>query len=1158
MPPFDKRARYPGGQTRVAIPTLSGGVGRQAPTKRALNEAENLDNVLVTLERSVEKRPPTNFIQRYSDYDFATLDTGVTDSSLNLNNAEGTDYGFFWFQVSEEQRYLIAIDYAGDPSDYLQIFRITKDGYYECSIDGTDATDNHDYFTTGNTESTFKDSLSAITVGPQMLINNNKVFAGYSSIQKTWTAADVSNGVELDGVAVVEGESAWVKLGLDGEPITTGTSPALDYQEDIKGRKLVYFTTTPVDSEGEATIYVNGKFYVKTDSVFAEIPAGTDLEDYLYRKQDVSGVLEFVEAVDNPGGDASNPDEDLFSIDTQSLPDSFEPFGVTRLDVFYTDTANSDYVKFTFDNQEGRDKAAQFTKFYIGGNPLLLTDAASSDNGPSPTEWYLAWEHSGGTTVADNRLSLVTEAVYNAYDAASSSSSTGSLPFSISYRFYGTYLENDTIPESLRDVVTDYDGGTFTLLDDTVLVFSCINDATSTTDIPATAIQAGSDAAHFTLRSDDDGGAKAQFIPVEDWRYPDSTRRHLGNKLADFSEFRFPPRENETTLDNDGTNSAQYPNIDGQADPWPDPWEIFNKPPVNMEGLVGETLEALYDDVATDGKGKIYYVENSYAGEVPGYYIVKDITNSPYTRLIRTPYEYSVLDEDRFPKILKIKEFDSNNKEIFSIINMDLEERRSGSLNTNPGPEAFKDGRQRPIKSMAFFRDRLFLSVDDTVFSSRTGDFSDFWVENPGIIADTDPIDIRLSTNKYAEVESMTPFSSNMFINTGSDIQFTLKGSENNITPFTAEISPTAFYSTSPLVDPILLGSQIYFFAPKRAYIFFNDSTVSINQAIEVSLNCPNYLPTNFGDIAVVPGYDSLCMIDNDNKKFVYMYTNRYRGAEVAQNAFFRYIFDVDIVSVNSYDNDVYYVTKDSSNNYFLEYQKFYEEDLSVPRIDHQISISESDNAQYGSISYSSVTDRTTIVVNKYGNINPDILYIDGNLQEEERGGEVIILTSGLEDDVVYSVATSNGTLTIKLQGDYTTSGSYRKFIIGTSYNMTIELSPQYVRDQNQNVIEGVFSIRTLHLQHHNTGSYNVEKEVRGRRSRVLTYTPAELDESQVSDPDDLPMPLYEKAGETFSKIMGFAAETNIFIDSDYPNPVNITQIELKGRFTNRTSGFVR
>ena len=1160
MPTFDKRARYPGGQTRVAIPTLSGGVGRQAPTKRAVNEAENLDNVLVTLERSVEKRPPTNFIKRYSNSNLSILDPLVTDSSLNLNDQTiNADYGFFWFQIAETQRYLVAINYQGSSDDYMQVFKVTKDGFYECTIESGVLAQHYDYFTYGNGTSTFRDSISSITIGPQMLINNSNVYAGYTSLLHTFAA-----GETLDGNPTTEGDTAWCKVGLDGEFIIDGS----DYTTDIKGRKLVYFTTTPVDPEGQATIYVDGKFYIRNDQVFMEVPRGTDLEDWLYRKQDVSGTLNFTEAVDN-GGPHSNPNEDLFSIDTESLPDSFEPFGVTRIDVFddytHTGAAAGHYVKFTFDNQEGRDKAAQFTKFYIGGNPLLVSDAISTDNGPSPTEWYLTWSHSQSVTatVADTRLTTVTLAVYDAFNAAGGGGSSGALPFNISYRFYGTYKDVASIPESLQYVVEDYAGGDFILLDNAVLIFSCLNDGTATTDIPATAIEAGLEAAHFTLRSDDDGGALAQYIPVEDWRYPDSNRRYLGNKLSDFSQFKFPPRSDEDVLDNDGTDALSYPNINAKADPWPDPYEIFNLPPVNMENLVGETLESLYDDLATGGTGKIYYIENSYAGEVPGYYIVKDVENSPYVRLIRTPVEYSVFDADRFPKILKIKQFNSGIEE-FTIQNMELEPRRSGNLKTNPGPEAFKEGIQRRIKSMAFFRDRLFFSADDTVFSSRTGDFSDFWAENPGIVADTDPIDVRLSTNKYAEVESMTPFASSLFINTGSDTQFTLQGSENNITPFTAEISPTAFYSTSPLVDPVLLGSQIYFFAPYRAYVYFNDSTVTVNQAIEVSLTCPNYLPANYGDITVVPGYDTLCMIDADNPKFLYMYTNRYRGAEVAQNAFFRYIYDADVATITSYDNDIYMVSRhyypaEATNKYrfFLEYQKFYEDDLSIPRIDHQTSIAESDSTG-GSITYDGARDLTIIEFEHYGNPLPDTLYIAYGNALEERAGEVINIGSGLEDDVVFGVQSVNGTLTIQLNGNFTTSSNYRRFIVGSSYTSTIQLSPQYVRDQNQNVVEGVFSMRTLHLQHHNSGSYRIEKSIRGRRDIILEFSPEELDEVNVADPNDVPMPLYEKNGETFSKILGYASETDIFIVSDYPNPLNIAQIEIKGRFTNRTSGFVR
>ena len=1184
MPTYDKRARYPNTPNRISIPTLSGGVGRQAPPKRTINEAQNLDNILVTLERSVEKRAGTNFIRRYSNSAMTTIDSvldGSTPTSdprnfgaLNLNDRTvAADYKFFWFQVAEDQRYLIAINFkdaasVGSPtsdekSKYMQIFKVTKTGFIACNLSGHNTDEMFNYFTykAGDTTLTADDSLSSITLGPQILFNNSNVKSGYSSKLKTFTAEENTAGVRLEteedaagtgdigdggrhGTLVTENQTAWCTVGLDGEFHTyisdaAGGGNKTHYVEDTKGRKLVYFTTTPVDTEGQATLYVDGKFYVKNDQVFVSVPAGTDLSPYLLSNVGGSGNLSFSSTVT---GGASDTD----MVSQSDIPNDLRPLDLIRIESDKTDAGNGGKksLKFFFSSANGRTAFKALDYFTVDGKTVPVASGANS-------------------VVGDEYIATYLEDLGVMGDIVDSIEGESSYPFNKAYTFGGNVnLGATSIPSSISgsDFIDSDNVTKSTMGDSLTLVFTCLRDGTANSStIPSNGTVSASSEAYFGLRSEDDGGPLAKYIPVKDWQYPDSTRRYLGNQLADFSQFNFPPRSGENTLESDG--SPQYYPPDSTTK---EVYTTFNQPPTLMEDKIKSTMQSLYTDIDASGHGKIYYVENSYAGEVPGYYLVKNITETPYTRLVRTPEEYSVLDEDRFPKIIKISGFDSNNIENFVVQNMDLEERRSGNLTTNTGPEAFKDGEQKAIKSMAFFRDRLFLSAGDTVFSSRTGDFSDFWVENPGVIADTDPIDVRLSTNKYAEVESMTPFASSLFINTGSDIQFTLKGSENNITPFTAEVSPTAFYSTSPLVNPVLLGSQIYFFAPKRAYVYFSDTTVTVNQAIEVSLNCPNYLPTTFGDIAVVPGYDSMCMIDKDNRKFLYVYTNRYRGAEVVQNAFFRYIYDEDLMSVTSYDNDIYFVSRQESiteptnkYKYFVAYQSFYENNNAVPRLDHMITFDESltdgsgDHAT-GSITYAG--GNTTLKVKFYGNSNPDTMYIATGDARESRAGEVYELSE-------YSPTISNGVLTVVIPEDLRTTGKFRKFIFGTSYSSTIELSPQYIRDEGNNVVEGVLSLRTLHLQHHNTGTYRIEKETRGRRSEAMVFSPSELDATTVCgvvDPDDAPLPFYEKQGETFTKIMGYAAETGIFIVSDYPNPMNIAQIELKGRFTNRTSGFVR
>ena len=56
MPPYDRRAKQKGFNTRIPINTLSGGVGRQAPSKRLISESQVVENALPTLEKSIEKR----------------------------------------------------------------------------------------------------------------------------------------------------------------------------------------------------------------------------------------------------------------------------------------------------------------------------------------------------------------------------------------------------------------------------------------------------------------------------------------------------------------------------------------------------------------------------------------------------------------------------------------------------------------------------------------------------------------------------------------------------------------------------------------------------------------------------------------------------------------------------------------------------------------------------------------------------------------------------------------------------------------------------------------------------------------------------------------------------------------------------------------------
>jgi hypothetical protein len=111
---------------------------------------------------------------------------------------------------------------------------------------------------------------------------------------------------------------------------------------------------------------------------------------------------------------------------------------------------------------------------------------------------------------------------------------------------------------------------------------------------------------------------------------------------------------------------------------------------------------------------------------------------------------------------------------------------------------------------------------------------------------------------------------------------------------------------------------------------------------------------------------------------------------------------------------------------------------------------------------------------------------------------------------------------------------------------MNVELSTQFVRDQNNNVIDGVLNLKTLTLRHADTGNYDIVATRRGK-SVIQSKFSALITNNNL---DSLSIENTEKSGEFVAKVFGFSDTTRIQIVSDYPTPVNIINMELKGKFT--------
>ena len=106
----------------------------------------------------------------------------------------------------------------------------------------------------------------------------------------------------------------------------------------------------------------------------------------------------------------------------------------------------------------------------------------------------------------------------------------------------------------------------------------------------------------------------------------------------------------------------------------------------------------------------------------------------------------------------------------------------------------------------------------------------------------------------------------------------------------------------------------------------------------------------------------------------------------------------------------------------------------------------------------------------------------------------------------------------------------------------------------NNNIVDGVLNIRTGLFRHFDTGNYDIVVARNKRPAYRSAFTNQRLDESIFVDP--LPLEIKTSSGEFVAKVFGYNDDVTISIESDYPTPCNITNMEFKGKFKQKYSTF--
>jgi hypothetical protein len=1021
--------------TKIPVYTLNS-VGRQSPNRRQPNEAQNIDNALVSLERNFEKRPGFEIVPQKTVTTASSWNIGLNSMRLDLYSLASVDpthdLWFYWYSINEDNTFLVVIDFdaTGATEKLFYVFRVFPSGTWEeltsqNQWDGADASipttydsNNADsviieayrvansityaaalasgvvkktsraYLTHGSGTKTAKESLKAVSLGSSIVVLNKNVRAGFSS--------DVGGKL----------------FDLNGDVTVT---------DDIEGRKLTYYTASKV-----MKVYDTG--------------------------------------------------DDL--------------------------------------------KPATADDILLGWKPGVITGLAR--NG-SNTKIQLA------TSASD------VDDAYNGMNITLTS---------------GTGASSTAVP------ITDYVGSSRE-----AIVAAWPGSHPDTTTTYSIAIPS------------------ADYISVDDYFYYQSETQYLGQKVDDLSEVKLPP----------------------EADDW---YANNEKLTATTDNKARQMLRLLYDpdtdlDGKIDGRGKIFFMVNPYLNSTSGFYrviswnptdqkfyydptdITKGIyktsgttgavnhtteittTGRPYLQKVRTPDEHSYIDPRRMPQKLVVT-INASNVTTWKMEPIKWTPRTSGDKRSNPGPSIFKTVdrkslRQVPITSIAVFKDRLWFAADDVIFSSQTGEYENLFYDDPSNIVITDPIDIRVSSNNYCEITSMTPFEEYMFINTKANTQFQLMSANGQeMSPTNVAVAPVTYYSTAPILDPQFIGSRLYFFDSQRLFLFTGKGTMGYASAAEVSSQAAGYLPRKYRAAATAPAQDTLLFVDDDNSNHIYGYINRFSGDRVIQNSFYRYMLadEESIEALQCYDNYMYVVSKrETSKNegtykYYLYRNLMLNEDVYVPRLDRMFKmkiINSTAQVTHWNADYDPYTASTTYRLPGHTDITDPSQYFVVLFKGWQTTTEDLSNVAIQPLSVLNKLDDNNNPYTeiIVLGADYAVQDYY--VYIGIKFKMKVELSTLFIRDENNNIIDGVLNIRSAVFRHYYTGPYDIEITHRGRTAFTTSYIPTRPEYTAYED--TLPLEIFQVQGEFVTKIMGYSDSTTISVSSEYPTPVNITNMEFKGKF---------
>jgi hypothetical protein len=218
----------------------------------------------------------------------------------------------------------------------------------------------------------------------------------------------------------------------------------------------------------------------------------------------------------------------------------------------------------------------------------------------------------------------------------------------------------------------------------------------------------------------------------------------------------------------------------------------------------------------------------------------------------------------------------------FTLDYCDWDEREAGDDDTNPHPSFVSPSNTdlRYIENIFFFKNRLGFLSRDNIIMSEAGEPFNFYRTTVASLIDSAPIDIQVSSPEVVNLKNAVGFQENLIVFSEKG-QFVMKGGDI-LTTKTVSVTPITNFENDSSINPIALGSYIYFPVKRDNFYGFQEFTVNASTDVydsnEITEHVPKYIPDNIIGMVGSSSENAIAVVSKGNtgEQLSNIYVYRY------------------------------------------------------------------------------------------------------------------------------------------------------------------------------------------------------------------------------------------------------------------------------------------